>query len=156
MNFYCNLLRLPKLKPPDTTFPATSTSTATTPTAVTPFSSNASFLSTYNFKLHQASNVGANSKSVTNFGSSHIKYTHQDLTHLTNNNSSCLLHSCSFFLPAFSATGTRQPFHFLPHPHGSPRPSLAHICSATMLPRVGECYHVRHTLTVWRGTASTS
>lgn len=51
---------------------------------------------------------------------------------------------------------TRQPFHFLPHPHGSPRPSLAHICSATMLPRVGECYHVRHTLTVWHGTASTS
>lgn len=54
------------------------------------------------------------------------------------------------------AAGTRQPCRFLPHPHGSPCPSLANICHATMLPRVGACCHVRHMHAAWRGTANTS
>lgn len=46
------------------------------------------------------------------------------------------------------------PFHILPQPTGAPRPSLAHICSAT-LPRLPFC-RGRCTLGALRGTASTS
>lgn len=100
------------------------------------------------FKLHQVQHAGAHSKSVNHFHSSKTNCSYQDFTFLTNNHASCL--------PAVSAAGTQQPFHFLPQPRGPPRPSLAHLCHATMLPRAGGCCHVRHTLAAWHGTASTS